>query len=323
MRILLILQFFQPEPMFKGLEFAKALKALGHEVEVLTGFPNYPGGVVYPGYRLRPIKREIMDGIPVTRGYLYPSHDQSAIGRIINYISFALSSSLLVLFQKKPDVVYVYTPPMTAALPAVVLRMFRKVPYVVDIQDLWPDTLVATGMVNNSLILRLVGHWTDFALRHAARIIVLSDGFRRRLEQRGVTTPLAVIPNWAPPEIVSAAGNLPKRHEDDARFRVLFAGNMGNAQGLDIVIEAAKLLEQRGVSVRFDMIGGGVEVERLTKAASASAPGAIRFLLVIPRIWEKCLPTQMPCWCTCVPTRCSRLQFLPRRRPIWRLANQS
>lgn len=277
MRILIISQWFQPEPAFKGLEFAKSLRALGHDVEVLTGFPNYPGGKVYPEYRLRLFQREVMDGIPVTRGYLHPSHDQSAIGRIANYISFAISTSLLVLFQKKPDVVYVYTPPMTAVLPAVILRIFRKVPYVVDVQDLWPDTLAATGMVNNTSVLKLVGHWTTFVLRRAARIIVLSEGFRLSLEQRGVNTPLSVIPNWAPPEIVAAAGNLPKRGDSEPRFKVLFAGNMGHAQGLDVAIEAAKLLDQRGVPIRFDLVGGGVEVERLTQAASALAPRTIRF----------------------------------------------
>ncbi|HBR82619.1 MAG TPA: glycosyltransferase WbuB [Erythrobacter sp.] len=277
MRILLISQWFQPEPTFKGLEFAKALRALGHDVEVLTGFPNYPGGTVYSGYRLRLFQREIMDGIIVTRGYLYPSHDQSALRRIANYISFAISTSLLAIFQKKPDVVYVYTPPMTAALPAVILRIFRKVPYVVDIQDLWPDTLAATGMVNSLFILKLVGYWTDFALRHAGRVIVLSDGFRQRLEQRGVVNPLTVIPNWAPPEIALMTGKLPVRQDPDPRFRVLFAGNMGNAQGLDVVIGAAELLEERGVQVRFDMIGGGVDVERLKSAAASRAPDMIRF----------------------------------------------
>lgn len=276
MRILLLSQWFQPEPTFKGLEFAKGLKAQGHEVEVLTGFPNYPGGEVYPGYHLWPFQREVMDGIPVTRGYLYPSHSQSALGRIANYLSFAISASLLALFLKKPDVVYVYTPPMTAVLPAVILRFFRRVPYVVDIQDLWPDTLAATGMVNSPFLLKLVGYCTDLALRYAGRIIVLSNGFCLRLKQREIHTPLAVIPNWAPPEIAAVAENLPTRQDNDPRFRILFAGNMGNAQGLDTVIGAAKILAERGALVRFDMIGSGVDVDRL-RSAAAAVPDTIRF----------------------------------------------
>ena len=269
MRILIVTQWFQPEPHFKGLDFAKALQQKGHEVEVLTGFPNYPGGQVYPGYQIRPFQREVIDGVPITRGYLYPSHNRSAIGRVANYISFAISTTTLALLLKKPDVVYVYTPPMTAALPAVILKFLRGVPFVPDIQDLWPDTLAATGMINNRRILRLIGGWTDLALRQAARIIVLSEGFRRRLIERGINTPITVIPNWAPPEIVDVAKNLlPPEPADTGPFTILFAGNMGKAQGLGIVIDAARILHARNSPIRFAMIGGGVEAD-LLKARAA------------------------------------------------------
>jgi hypothetical protein len=91
-KVLLLTQWFDPEPTFKGLVFAKALQEQGFDVEVLTGFPNYPGGKVYPGYRIRWIQREIMDGVHVTRVPLYPSHDQSALKRAFNYASFLISS---------------------------------------------------------------------------------------------------------------------------------------------------------------------------------------------------------------------------------------
>lgn len=279
MRILLITQWFQPEPHFKGLDFAKSLRDKGHEVEVLTGFPNYPGGKIYPGYRVRLFQREIIDGIRVTRGYLYPSHDRSALKRIANYVSFAFSTSLLALFLKKPDVTYVYTPPMTTAMPAVLLKLLRGVPFVPDIQDLWPDTLAATGMVNSPRILSLVGLWTNFVLQQASQIIVLSDGFKKRLEDRGITTPIKVIPNWAPPEITNIADCLPPTSPERSQiFTVLFAGNMGKAQGLETVINAAKILKEREVSVRFDMVGGGVEVDNLKDYASKIAPDMLRFL---------------------------------------------
>lgn len=277
MRILLVTQWFQPEPHFKGLDFAKALQAMGHEVEVLTGFPNYPGGKVYPGYRVRLFQREVMDGIRITRGYLYPSHDRSAWGRIANYVSFAISTALLTLTLRKPDVTYVYTPPMTAALPAVVLRLLRGVPFVPDVQDLWPDTLAATGMIGNPRILRLVGLWTNFVFRRAARILVLSDGFRHRLTERGIKTPVAVVPNWAPPEIVQVAATLPARARDEITrpFTIVFAGNMGKAQGLETVLQAAEML--RDEKVRFLMVGGGVEVETLRARAAAMALDNIEF----------------------------------------------
>ncbi len=278
MRILILSQWFQPEPHFKGLEFALALRDLGHEVEVLTGFPNYPGGIVYPGYRVRLMQRETMEGIVVTRGYLFPSHDQSALRRIANYVSFAVSTTLLALPRRRPDVVYVYTPPMTAALAAVALRLFRRVPFVCDIQDLWPDTLAATGMVGNRRILAAVGWWTSFVLRRATRIVVLSDGFKRRLVERGIATPIRVVPNWAPPGIVAGARDIPAcPAPSDGVFTILFAGNMGKAQALDTVIEAARILRDRAARIRFVMVGGGVEVEALKERAGDLIPETMVF----------------------------------------------
>lgn len=279
MRILLLTQWFQPEPQFKGLPLAKALIARGHDVEVLTGFPNYPGGKLYPGYRVRPMQRETMDGVRVTRAALYPSHDQSAVRRILNYVSFALSSAMLAFTLRRPDVVYVYCPPMTAAAGAVALRMLRRVPYVIDIQDLWPDTLASTNMVRDGMLLRLVGAWSRFAMRHASRLVVLSPGFKQRLEDRRIGRPIHVIPNWAPPEIVEQVAALPPLDaEPTASFDILFAGNMGRAQALDSVLDAAALLKTEAPQVRFTFVGGGVEAERLRLEAQRRELANIVFL---------------------------------------------
>lgn len=266
MRILMLTQWFQPEPNFKGLPLAKALIDRGHEVEVLTGFPNYPGGRLYPGYRVRPWRREVMEGVRILRAPLYPSHDQSALKRIANYVSFAVSSALLALAVRKPDVVYVYCPPVTAAAGAIALKALRAVPYVIDVQDLWPDTLTSTGMVREGAILRMVSWFSGFALRNASRLIVLSPGFRTRLVERGITQPVDVIPNWAPPEIVAQRDALALSPPDPAAFTVLFAGNMGHAQALHTVLDAAALLAAEAPNVRFVMIGGGILAEDLARA---------------------------------------------------------
>lgn len=279
MRILLLTQWFQPEPQFKGLPLAKALIERGHEVEVLTGFPNYPGGKLYPGYRVRAWQREMMDGVAVTRAALYPSHDRSALKRILNYASFAVSSALLSFTLRRPDVVYVYCPPMTAAAAAVALYLTRGVPYLVDVQDLWPDTLASTGMVGNKLVMRLVGAWTGFAMRRAARLVVLSPGFKERIAERAIRTPIDVIPNWAPPEIEAQALRLgPPRAVDDGTFNIVFAGNMGKAQALDTVIQAAQKLQREAPKVRFTLVGGGVELEHLRAASKAAGTDNVEFL---------------------------------------------
>lgn len=174
-RVLLLTQWFDPEPTFKGLVFARELVRLGFDVEVVTGFPNYPGGKVYAGYKIKLIQRECIDGVQITRLPLYPNHDQSAIKRVINYASFAASALFYGVFiAKRADVMYAYHPPLTVGVAASLIRWLRGTPLVYDIQDMWPDTLRATGMLNNPRALRLVGRVCDWVYRRVDQLVVLS-----------------------------------------------------------------------------------------------------------------------------------------------------
>ena len=128
-RVLLLTQWFDPEPTFKGLVFARELVRQGFEVEVLTGFPNYPGGKVYPGYRIKWLQREVIDGVHITRVPLYPNHDQSAIKRVLNYASFAAAATMYGVFMaKRASVLYAYHPPLTVGVAAALIKLFRRVP---------------------------------------------------------------------------------------------------------------------------------------------------------------------------------------------------
>ena len=208
MRILILSQWYDPEPTFKGLLFAKKLSKLGHSVDVLTGFPNYPGGKLYDGYKIKFFHREVIDGIPVIRVPLYPSHDSNSIKRILNYTSFALSASLPGFFLvKRPDVIYVYHPPATIGLPALFLHLLHRAPFVYDIQDIWPDTLAATGMMDNKVALWLVNKWCRFIYSQAAKIVVLSPGFKEILIKRDVPDhKIEVIYNWCEDSQIQATG---------------------------------------------------------------------------------------------------------------------
>ena len=187
MRILLLTQWFEPEPTFKGLTFAKALRDAGMEVEVLTGFPNYPIGRLYPGYRIRLIQHEEIEGINVTRVPLYPSHDRSVLRRIANYLSFAISAFIYgAFFARKVDVIYAYHPPLSVGAVAVLLKFLRGWRVVLDVQDLWPDTLRATGMLNNERVLSMIGSAAGLIYRWTDVVVVLSKGFQDRLISRGV-----------------------------------------------------------------------------------------------------------------------------------------
>ena len=284
-RVLLITQWFDPEPTFKGLAFARELRAQGFDVDVLTGFPNYPSGKVYPGYRIKLRQREIIDGVKVTRVLLYPSHDHSAIGRMLNYGSFALSALVFGLdLARKADVIYAYHPPLSVGVTAALLRGLTRTPVVYDIQDMWPDTLRATGMISDARMLRVVAAACRWVYRRADRIVVLSPGFKRLLAQRQVPeAKVDVIYNWADESSLEAKrGQVPPAFPGSERFRILFAGNMGKAQALDAVLDAARLLQIRGSRVSFVMLGGGVEVRRLEQKAVELGLRNVGFLPRVP-----------------------------------------
>lgn len=284
MKILLLTQWYDPEPTFKGQTFARALHDQGHDVQVITGFPNYPGGNVYPGYRIKWLQREMIDGVQVCRVPLYPSHDGSGVGRALNYISFAAASSLFGVFAaRRPDVIYAYHPPLTVGMSAALIGFFRRTPVVYDIQDMWPDTLKATGMLNNPRALSLIGRICQWVYRRASALVVLSPGFKQLLLERGVAEEkISVIYNWCD----AAALTNPQSHQAPAamqgRFNVVFAGTMGKAQALDAVINAAALVAARNPAVQFVFVGGGVDVDRLKSLAQQKSPSNVLFLPRMP-----------------------------------------
>lgn len=282
MRILFLTQWFQPEPFFKGLPFAKALKEKGHDVEVLTGFPNYPGGKVYPGYRVRFYQLETIDEITVHRVALYPSHDKSALSRILNYLSFSLSSFLVgPWLVGKPEVIYVYNL-VTLGPPAFLFRLLFGSKVIIDVQDLWPESVANSQMLVNTGTLSVLNRLCDWVYRGADCLTVLSPGFKKELTKRGMTPgKIEVIYNWCDEAsiIVDAAplGSV-KPLEFKWKFVVLFAGTMGLAQGLDTLLDCAGLCRERLPDVQFVLIGGGVDRPRLQQRAEEMGLENVTFL---------------------------------------------
>ncbi len=283
MRILLLSQWFQPEKFLCGMPFVRELIALGHEVEVLTGFPNYPQGVLYEGYHIKPLQKEILEGVPVIRVPLFPSHDQSAIRRIANYMSFAFSASTIGIFAvKRADVAYVYHPPGTVGLPACMLRLIRRIPFIYDIKDLWPDTLEASGMFTNRLGLWFVNKWCRFVYKRASKIVVCTPGFKKKLCERGVPEEkIEVIYNWCDDTMIRPVErdeNLSKELGLAGRFNVIFGGNIGAAQALIAVLEAAKIIEDRYPKIQFVLIGDGIEKNLLRQKADDMKLKNVKFI---------------------------------------------
>jgi colanic acid biosynthesis glycosyl transferase WcaI len=280
----MLTQWFDPEPTFKGLAFARELVRLGHEVEVLTGFPNYPGGKLYDGYKVQLLQRENRDGISVVRVPLYPSHDGSALRRIANYVSFAVSSAIMGIFLvKKADIMYAYHPPASVGFAAACISFFRRIPFVYDIQDLWPDTLAATGMLTHRVALKIIDAGCRLVYRRAAKLVVLSPGFKKLLGERGVPEDkIEVIYNWCDEIHIQKYGTTALPSELSGRFNVLFAGTMGRAQALDAVLDAAALIAESDRQVQFVFVGGGIDVEPLKLRSTERGLTNVLFLPRIP-----------------------------------------
>jgi glycosyltransferase involved in cell wall biosynthesis len=273
MRIAYLTQWFEPEPnIVKGVAFVRALAAAGHEVTVVTGFPNYPTGQLYSGYRLRLIQHETIDGAHVVRLPLYPSHDNSSVRRSLNYLSFFVSAFVYLLLRRSRfDIAYVYHPPITVGLAAALVR----IPFLLDVQDLWPDTIAATGMAGASKLVRPIERCCRFVYRRASAIVAQSEGMRRALVDRGVPADkVSIIRNWATSELREPAN---RALRTDHPFTLVYGGNLGRAQKLANLIEAAALLERDRPEIRIRLFGSGVEEAKLQRQAAALGLGNIDF----------------------------------------------
>jgi glycosyltransferase involved in cell wall biosynthesis len=282
MRILLLSQWYTPEPDIRIHLLGRELVARGHQVTVITGFPNYPSGRVYPGYRIRWRQWEEHDGLRILRLPLYPDHSRSHIKRVLNFISFAASASTIgLMLCGSADVMWVYHPPLTTAIPAWLISKVRGVPFIYEVQDMWPETLAATGMLPSPRIARWVGSMARFIYRHASAVTVISQGFKRNLIAKGVPgAKIHVVPNWADEQLfrpLPRDEQLARRHGLTGHFNIVYGGNMGAAQALDNVLRAATLLHDLP-NVRFVLIGDGVDEARLRQAVEEQGLTNVAFI---------------------------------------------
>ena len=286
MRILLLTQWFPPEPQKLLFELAVTLKELGHEVTVLTGLPNYPTGKIYPGYRYRLWQKEEMGGLTVIRVPLFPDHSRNGILRAANLISFSLAAAILGPFLiPRVDVIHVIHPPITMGLAAWTISRIRGVPFTYEIQDMWPETLVATGMVRQRWILKFVGWFAQWVYSCAAGIRVISPGFRENLLAKKVSpNKIHTISNWVDPNFyapVPQNSQLRERLGFADQFVVMYAGTIGPAQEIDTIVEAAALLDDLP-DVLFAIFGEGIEREQLTAKVAARGLKNVRFFGLWP-----------------------------------------
>ena len=291
LRVLMISQWYDPESgsAAQAGVIARALARRGAHVEVLTGFPNYPSGRLAPGYRVRAYQREVLQGITVHRAPLWPSHDSAPSRRALNYLSWAIGAAVVgSLTARHVDAVLVHSTPATAALPALALQVTRRLPFVVQVQDLWPQTVVSSdflGEGRGSRVERPLHAMCDAIYKRASAIAVTSPGMAPLIAARGVPqSKISLAANWADEAVFRPAA----RNESLARrlgltkpFTFMYAGNFGPYQGLDTLLDAADRLRHR-TDIGLALVGGGVREPWLREEVARRGLDAVTFVPPVP-----------------------------------------
>jgi glycosyltransferase involved in cell wall biosynthesis len=294
-KILYVSQYFPPEmgaPAARAAELSKYWARMGHEVTILTGFPNHPTGVVPKEWRPR-LRRlhytEIVDGVRVIRTWLWALPNRKGHERIRNYTSFSLSAAISGLAIPTPDVIIATSPQLLVALSGWWLALWKGVPFVFEVRDLWPESLAAVGAAREGAFLdRTLGAIADFLYRHANRIVVVTPAFKDHL-MRYWNVPaekISVVENGVETDVFRpdpAASEVRKQLNLEGRFLICYIGTMGNAHGLKTLIAAAEQLQSTLPSAMFLLIGEGAEKDQIVQLAAARGLTNIRFLDQQPR----------------------------------------
>ena len=258
MKVLLVSPHFYPEN-FKCNDVAFELSKRGYEVTVLSDIPNYPIGKFFPGYNLFKKRTEVIDGVKVHRVIVIPRGNGRAIRLALNYLSFAFFASIkaffLALFHKY-DVVLVHeTSPITVGIPALIVKKIQRIPLYFWVLDLWPESLAAAGGINNRKILNFFADMARWIYRNSNRILISSRGFEQSILEKGnFSEKLVYFPNWADKALSEKINYvLP---EIPQGFVVMFAGNMGEAQDFEHIMETASLLKEEK-NIHFVFVGDG------------------------------------------------------------------
>jgi len=270
-KLLFISTIFDPEPTFKGIEFAEGLSKNGFDVHVVTAFPSYPIGKVYNGYKRRLIKKEIVNGVTVVRLPTIVSRRNFFL-RSLNYFSFLISSLIYCTFISRSfSMAYVYHPPISTGILAIYLKIFKKIPYVYDVQDMWPETISSLKFNNNKILLNLIKFICNKIYKYADLIVVLSPGFKRNLISKGVSkNKIEVIKNWASDDFSPKVNTKNSKYVfDDEYFNFIYAGNMGKAQNLSTLVSAAEILQERKKNIKIYLFGSGTEKDSLKEVIKA------------------------------------------------------
>jgi glycosyltransferase involved in cell wall biosynthesis len=288
MRILFVSQYFPPEPgapAARVSELTRAWAKAGHEVTVLTAMPNHPTGVVPPEYRGRVLVKEEVDGVEVVRTPIYATANKGKVKRSIGYASFAASATAWgQLHAKRVDVVIATSPQLLVGAAGRAIALLRRVPFVFEVRDLWPESVVAVGaLAADHPVVRALEVAEMHLYEAADAIVLVTDAFRARLVERGVDAgKLHVVKNGVDLARFSPASRATPLREQlgfGDRFVAAYVGTHGMAHALDAVLDVAK----KSPDVAFLFVGEGAERARIEKRSKDEGIANTVFLGSLPR----------------------------------------
>jgi colanic acid biosynthesis glycosyl transferase WcaI len=337
-KILYVSQYFPPEmgaPAARASELACHWAQAGHDVSVLTGFPNHPTGVVPPEWRPR-LRRlayhENIGRVNVFRTWLWPLPNRKAHERMRNYASFCLSAALRGMAIPRPDVVIASSPQLLVGLSGWWIAFTRQIPFVFEVRDLWPESLSAVGVGDeNSLLHHTLGKVAKFLYQRSARIVVVTPAFKEHLVRlwRVPAEKIAVVENGVKTGLFApapAAANQALRRKlgAEGKFLICYIGTMGMAHGLETLLDAAGQLQRQESNAQFLLVGEGAEKERIKTLAQSRGLANVCFLDQQPRekipafisASDACLVLlkKTDVFKTVIPTK--MLEFMSCARPV-------
>lgn len=338
MNILYVSQYFPPEmgaPSARASELARHWSQAGHQVSVLTGFPNHPTGVVpeeWKGRLKRLVYNEKWGAVDVFRTWLWPLPNRKAHERMRNYASFCVSAALRGMTIPRPDVIIGSSPQLLVGLSAWWIAFSRGIPFVFEVRDLWPESLTAVGVGSeDSLLHHTLAAVAKFLYEHADKIVVVTPAFREHLVERWRVPPekIAVVENGVETDLFTPAPDSSRqafRQELGVKdkFVVCYVGTMGMAHGLETLLAAAENLQHQSPHVLFLLVGEGAEKERIKTIAAQRKLANVRFIDQQPReripafisAADACLVLlkKTDVFKTVIPTK--MLEFMSCARPV-------
>ncbi len=265
MHILFMAQCYAPENVSAAIlitELATDLAKRGHQVTMITGAPNYPYGRVFDGYRNRLYQSEMLEDVHVIRTWSYISPSKKFWSRLLHYGTYSATAFYGALAAGRPDVIVSYSPPLPLGFSAWLLSRIWRVPWVLQIEDLYPDAAIAAGVMRNKKVIGFFLWMERFLYQRSHLISVISDSFRQSVLTKGVpASKMHVIPSWADPDQVRP---LPRdnafrhRHGLDGKYVVMYAGNIGLTSCLEDILLTAEILRER-TEIQFVIVGEGVK----------------------------------------------------------------